>query len=33
MLDGSVRITKSGVSPEVFWSAVTPAGRETVPFD
>ncbi|MGL6094599.1 MAG: type II secretion system protein, partial [Fimbriiglobus sp.] len=29
-LDGSVRTTSAGVSPAVFWAAVTPAGRDGV---
>jgi len=29
-LDGSVRTTRPGVAPEVFWAAVTPNGGETV---
>lgn len=28
MVDGSVRTVRSGVAPEVFWGAVTPAGGE-----
>lgn len=28
LLDGSVRVTRSGAAPGVFWAAVTPAGGE-----
>ncbi len=30
LFDGSVRTVRSGVAPEVFWAAVTPAGGETL---
>ena len=33
MFDGSVRVIRAGVSPEVFWALVTPAGGETVSDD
>lgn len=33
MFDGSVRTVSPRVSPEVFWSAVTPAAGDTVPLD
>jgi prepilin-type N-terminal cleavage/methylation domain-containing protein len=33
LFDGSVRTIRPGVSPEVFWSAVTPAGGEVAPLD
>jgi type II secretory pathway pseudopilin PulG len=33
LFDGSVRTVRPGVSPEVFWSAVTPAGGEVAPLD
>lgn len=29
-MDGSVRTTRKGIAPEVFWAAVTPAGGEVV---
>ncbi|MBX9624350.1 MAG: DUF1559 domain-containing protein [Gemmataceae bacterium] len=32
-MDGSIRITRPGVAPEVFWALVTPAGGETVSAD
>ncbi|MBX9583392.1 MAG: DUF1559 domain-containing protein [Gemmataceae bacterium] len=32
-MDGSVRITRPGVAPVVFWALVTPAGGEVVPLD
>jgi prepilin-type processing-associated H-X9-DG protein len=32
-LDGSVRITRPGIAPEVFWGAVTPAAGEEAVFD
>jgi prepilin-type N-terminal cleavage/methylation domain-containing protein len=31
--DGSVRTTRPGVRPEVFWAAVTPAGGEVAPLE
>jgi hypothetical protein len=33
MADGSARAVRPGVDPAVFWSAVTPAGGETVALD
>jgi hypothetical protein len=33
MGDGSVRTARAGIAPHVFWSAVTPAGGETVALD
>jgi len=33
MFDGSVRTVRPGVSPEVFWGAVTPAGGEVSTLD
>jgi prepilin-type N-terminal cleavage/methylation domain-containing protein len=33
LFDGSVRTIRPGVSPEVFWAAVTPAGGEVVSLD
>jgi hypothetical protein len=33
MFDGSVRVIGPGVSPEVFWAAVTPAGGEAASLD
>ena len=33
MLDGSVKFVRPGVSPEVFWGSVTPAGGEAVTLD
>jgi prepilin-type N-terminal cleavage/methylation domain-containing protein len=33
LFDGSVRTIRPGVSPEVFWAAVTPAGGEVAPLD
>ncbi|HVK15565.1 MAG TPA: hypothetical protein VM533_01365, partial [Fimbriiglobus sp.] len=33
MFDGSVRTVRPGVSPEVFWAAVTPAGGEVASLD
>jgi type II secretory pathway pseudopilin PulG len=33
IMDGSVRIISAGVSPQIFWSAVTPSGGETVGFE
>jgi hypothetical protein len=27
-MDGSIRTTRAGIRPEVFWAAVTPAGGE-----
>ena len=30
MMDGSIRFISSGLSPEVFWSAVTPDGGEPI---
>jgi prepilin-type N-terminal cleavage/methylation domain-containing protein len=33
MFDGSVRTIRPGVSPEVFWGAVTPAGGEVAALD
>lgn len=33
LLDGSVRVTRSGIEPQAFWAAVTPAGGESVGLD
>jgi type II secretory pathway pseudopilin PulG len=33
LFDGSVRTIRPGVSPEIFWAAVTPAGGEVAPLD
>ncbi len=33
LFDGSVRTVRPGVSPEVFWAVVTPAGGEVAPLD
>jgi type II secretory pathway pseudopilin PulG len=33
LFDGSVRTVRPGVSPEVFWGAVTPAGGEVIALD
>jgi hypothetical protein len=31
--DGSTRMVSSGVNPGIWWSALTPAGNETLPGD
>jgi hypothetical protein len=33
LMDGSGRVLRGGMAPHVFWSAVTPAGGETVALD
>jgi hypothetical protein len=33
LFDGSVRTMRPGVSPELFWATVTPAGGEVAPLD
>lgn len=33
LADGSVRLVRRGIDPQAFWSAVTPAGGESVALD